>query len=150
MHCLGWWLRGQPRVRGETRALLPTQRRMVAVGVSRRKRRRLRGSPRAALRKEYDKRTPGLFKAQWCGDGFVGLCSKTYYTDKYNTKGLSKLHNEIDKETFLAVLTDRRNGHWTNRGFWVMRSTLFTYIAALFLRKRVVLDDGIRTMILDV
>ena len=41
-------------------------------------------------------------------DGFVGLCSKTYYcfgaTDKYSTKGLSKRHNDIDKDIFLAVL----------------------------------------------
>ena len=49
----------------------------------------------------------GLFKVEWCGDGFVGLCSKTYYcfgaTDKYSTKGLSKHHNDIDEDTFLAV-----------------------------------------------
>ena len=30
-------------------------------------------------RKAYDKRTPGLFKVEWHGRGFVGLCSKTYY-----------------------------------------------------------------------
>ena len=45
-------------------------------------------------RRAFDKRTPGLFKVEWSGDGFVGLCSKTYYcfgaTDKYSTKGLSK------------------------------------------------------------
>ena len=23
-------------------------------------------------RKAYDKRTPGLFKIEWCGDGFIG------------------------------------------------------------------------------
>ena len=65
-------------------------------------------------RKAFDKRTPGLFKVEWCGDGFVGLCSKTYYcfgaTDKYSTKGLSKRHNDIDKDTFLAVLKNRRSG----------------------------------------
>ena len=53
-------------------------------------------------RKAYDKRTPGLFKVVWSGDGFVGLCSKTYYcfgpTDKYSTKGLSKRLNDIDKD----------------------------------------------------
>ena len=27
-------------------------------------------------RKAFDKRTPGLFKVEWRGDGFVGLCSK--------------------------------------------------------------------------
>ena len=30
-------------------------------------------------RKAFDKRTPGLFKVEWRGDGFIGLCSKTYY-----------------------------------------------------------------------
>ena len=59
-------------------------------------------------RKAFDKRTPGLFKVEWSGDGFIGLCSKTYYcfgaTDKYSTKGLSKHHNDIDKDTFLTVL----------------------------------------------
>ena len=50
--------------------------------------------PCCLARKMYDKRTPGLFKVDWHGDGFIGLCSKTYYcfgsTDKYSTKGLSK------------------------------------------------------------
>ena len=74
-------------------------------------------------RKAFDKRTPGLFKIEWCGDGFVGLCSKTYYcfgaTDKYSTKGLSKPHNDIDKDTFLAVLKNRRSGGGFNRCFRV-------------------------------
>ena len=43
-----------------------------------------------------------MFKVEWSGDGFVGLCSKTYYcfgpTDKYSTKGLSKSHNDFDKD----------------------------------------------------
>ena len=56
-------------------------------------------------RKAFDKRTLGLFKVEWCGGGFIGLCSKTYYcfgaTDKYSTKGLSKRHNDIGKDTFL-------------------------------------------------
>ena len=29
--------------------------------------------------KAYDKRTPGLFKLEWEGQGIIGLCSKTYY-----------------------------------------------------------------------
>ncbi len=52
----------------------------------------------------FDKRTPGLIKVEWRGDGFVGLCSKTYYcfgvTDKFSTKGLSKHQNVINKESF--------------------------------------------------
>ena len=61
------------------------------------------------VRSAFDKRTPCLFKVEWSGDGFVGLCSKTYYcfgaTDKYSTIGLSKRHNTIDKDAFLEVLT---------------------------------------------
>ena len=101
-------------------------------------------------RRAFDKRTPGLFKVEWSGDGFVGLCSKTYYclgaTDKYSTKGLSKRHNTIDKETFLEVLTNRRSGSGKNRGFRVHKSTVLTYVqerAALtyFYAKRVVHED---------
>ena len=28
---------------------------------------------------KYDKRTPGLFKVEWEGNGIISLCSKTYY-----------------------------------------------------------------------
>ena len=109
-------------------------------------------------RKAFDKRTPGLFKVEWRGNGFIGLCSKTYYcfgaTDKYSTKGLSKRHNVIDKDTFLAVLTNRRSGSGVNRGFRVRDSSVMTYIqekAALtyFYPKRKVLADGLSTAPLD-
>jgi hypothetical protein len=44
---------------------------------------------------KYGKRTPGLFKVEWEGDGIVSLCSKTYYCfggeeDKYSCKGVNK------------------------------------------------------------
>ena len=108
--------------------------------------------------KAFDKRTPGLFKVEWRGDGFIGLCSKTYYcfgaTDKYSTKGLSKRHNDIDKDKFLAVLTNRRSGSGVNRGFRVHDSSVMTYVqerAALtyFYPKRKVLEDGLSTAPLD-
>ena len=108
--------------------------------------------------KAFDKRTPGLFKVEWRGDGFIGLCSKTYYcfgaTDKYSTKGLSKRHNDIDKDKFIAVLTNRRSGSGVNRGFRVHDSSVMTYIqerAALtyFYPKRKVLEDGLSTAPLD-
>ena len=79
-------------------------------------------------RRAFDKRTPGLFKVEWSGDGFVGLCSKTYYcfgaTDMYSTEGFSKRHNAIDKDAFVEV---RRSGIGTNRGFRVHHSTVLTY-----------------------
>ena len=109
-------------------------------------------------RKAYDKRTPGLFKIEWCGDGCIGLCSKTYYyfgaTDKSTTKGLNKRQNIIDKDAFLNVLTNRRSGGGFNRGFRVRDSSVMTYIqerAALtyFYPKRKVLEDGLTTAPLD-
>ena len=110
-------------------------------------------------RRAYDKRTPGLFKVEWSGDGFVGLCTKTYYcfgpTDKYSTKGLSKRHKDIYKNAFLEVLTNRRSGSGKNRGFRVRHSTVLTYVqerAALtyFYAKRVVHEGGVSTGPVDV
>ena len=110
-------------------------------------------------RKAFDKRTPGLFKVEWSGDGFVGLCSKTYYcfgaSDKYSTKGLSKRHNVINKDAFLEVLASRRSGSGKNRGFRVHCSSVLTYVqerAALtyFYAKRVVHEDGVSTGPVDV
>ena len=114
--------------------------------------------PCCIARKAYDKRTPGLFKIEWCGDGFIGLCSKTYYcfgsTDKCTTKGLNKRQNTIDKDAFLSVLTNRCSGSGVNRGFRVRDSSVMTYIqerAALtyFYPKRKVLEDGLTTAPLD-
>ena len=110
-------------------------------------------------RKAFDKRTPGLFKVEWCGEGFIGLCSKTYYcfgaTDKYSTKGLSKSHNDIDKDTFLTVLTNRQSGGGFNRGFRMRDSSVMTYVqerAALtyFYGKRKILADCLSTPHLEV
>ena len=110
-------------------------------------------------RKAYDKRTPGLFKVEWRGDGFIGLCSKTYYCfgaiDKYTTKGLNKRQNDIDKDAFLAVLTNRRSGSGVNRGFRGRDSSVMTYVQertalTYFYPKREVLADGLSTAPLDV
>ena len=114
--------------------------------------------PCCLARKAFDKRTPGLCKIEWGGDGFIGLCSKTYYcfgsTDKCTTKGLNKRQNTIDKDAFLSVLTNRRSGSGVNRGFRVHNSSMMTYVqerAALtyFYGKRIVMADGITTAPLD-
>ena len=44
---------------------------------------------------KYDKRTPGLFKVEWEGNGIISLCSKMYYCfgagkDKFSCKGVNK------------------------------------------------------------
>ena len=109
-------------------------------------------------RKAFDKRTPGLFKVEWCGDGFIGLCSKTYYcfgaANKCTTKGLNKRQNIIDKDKFLNVLKNRRSGSGVNRGSRVRDSSILTYVqerAALtyFYPKRKVVEDGLSTAPLD-
>ena len=109
-------------------------------------------------RKAFDKRTPGLFKVEWRGDGFIGLCSKTYYcfgaTDKYSTKGLSKRHNDIDKDTFLTVLkTDGAvvGSIGISRARFI-RDDVHSRAsrANLLLRKRKVLPDGLSTAPLEV
>ena len=101
----------------------------------------------------------GLFTVESCGDGFVGLCSKTYYcfgaTDKYSKKGLSKCHNDIDMDTFLTVPTNRRSGGGFSRGFRVRDWSGMTYVqerAALtfFYGKRKILADGLSTAPMEV
>ena len=60
----------------------------------------------------YDEKTPGLFKTEWCGDGMVALCSKTYYCrdaeghDKLSSKGLQKNadSNALIYEAYRRVL----------------------------------------------
>ena len=107
----------------------------------------------------FDKRTPGLFKVEWRGYGFVRLCSKTYYcfgvNDKFSTKRLSKHQNIINKESFLTVLSDRRSGSGVNGCFRVYNSSMPTYVqerASLtyFGGKRKVLADGVSTAPLEV
>jgi hypothetical protein len=36
----------------------------------------------------YDKRTPGLFKTEFTGDGMIVLCSKTYFWKRCCISGL--------------------------------------------------------------
>ena len=68
----------------------------------------------------------------------------------YGHKQIGIWDNDIDKDTFLTVLTNRRNGGGINRGFRVHDSSVMTYIqerAALtyFYGKRKVLEDGLST-----
>jgi hypothetical protein len=102
----------------------------------------------------YDKRTPGLFKIEWEGNGFVGLCSKSYYcfgeTDKCSSKGLNKRQNELTKDNFLQVLQTTKPGEGINRGFRTLGTTMVTYAQkkdalSYFYPKRKVLPDGVTT-----
>jgi len=108
----------------------------------------------------YDKRTPGLFKVEWSGEGFVGLNSKTYCCwgtegDKARSKGISKRTNKLDKDRYLDVLKTKQSQSGENRGFRVVESKVFTYSQhregfSYFYPKRKVKDDGITTIPLDI
>ena len=115
------------------------------------------------VHKAYDKRTPGLFKVEWEGEGIIGLCSKTYYCfgakDKFSCKGVNKKCNEIDKDKYLNVLLTKQKSSGINRGLRVVNNSMYTctYMYtqvhnafSYFYPKRKVLEDGVSTLPLDI
>jgi hypothetical protein len=111
-------------------------------------------------RKRYEKRTPGLFKLEYEGDGMVSLCSKSYHCfgdndPKTSTKGLSKNHNTLDKDTFMQVLTTKIPGGGINTGFRALNNGVYTYTQhknalSYFYIKRQVQPDNVTTSPLDI
>ncbi|KAK7087561.1 hypothetical protein V1264_021595 [Littorina saxatilis] len=113
-----------------------------------------RGCSDCTDRAAYDKRTPGLFKVEWEGDGIVALCSKTYFCfgdhNKLSCKGLNKRLNDINKDQYLQVLQQQTSGSGINRGFKTDGKSVFTYqqtknALSYFYPKRKVLQDGVST-----
>ncbi|KAJ8017821.1 Krueppel-related zinc finger protein 1 [Holothuria leucospilota] len=110
--------------------------------------------------KRYDKRTPGLFKVEWEGDGIVALNSKMYYCyggmkDKFSCKGINKRRNEIGKDVYLRVLNTKNPITGKNKGFRVKDNRVFTYSQVktgftYFYPKRKVLENGVQTTYLDI
>ena len=107
----------------------------------------------------YDKRTPGLFKTEFEGEGIIGLCSKTYYCfgshDKFSCKGVNKKCNDINKEKYFNVLLSKQSASGMNRGFRVVNNAMHTYTQvragfSYFYPKRKVLEDGVTTLPLDI
>lgn len=106
-------------------------------------------------RAQFDKRTPGLFKTEFEGDGVLALCSKTYFcfgekTDKKSHKGLSHAQNSITRECFARVLDSREAAGGTNVGFRTNSITMYTYqqyrnSLSFFYIKRRVSSDGVTT-----
>ncbi|KAJ8021643.1 hypothetical protein HOLleu_38905 [Holothuria leucospilota] len=111
--------------------------------------------------KRFDKRTPGLFKVEWQGDGIIALSSTMYYCfggikeDKLSCKGVNKKRNHIDKELYENVLATRQTSSCENKGFRVKDNQMYTYSLrkdafTYFYPKRKVLEDGITTTYLDI
>ena len=109
--------------------------------------------------KVYDKRTPGLFKEEWSGEGIIGLSRKTYYCfgsyNKFSCKGVNKKTNDINKEKYLNVLLTKQSSAGLNKGFRVVDNSMYTYEQvrdgfSYFYPKRKVLEDGVTTLPLDI
>ena len=101
----------------------------------------------------YDKRTPGLFKEEYIGDGIIALCSKTYYffgkEEKFSCKGINKRTKQITKEKYMDALLSKKSVSSTNRGFrsiYFQERSGFSY----FHPKRKVLADGVSTAPLEI
>ena len=105
--------------------------------------------------KAFDKRTPGLFKIEYEGDGMIALCSKTYYVwggkeTKISSKGLQKRLNkeQLTKQKYLQCLFNKELINGTNKGFRVLNNSMQTYeqkkigLSPVY-TKGVVMDDGI-------
>ena len=110
-------------------------------------------------KKLYEKRTPGLFKLEYEGLGMISLCSKTYHCfgdyNKTSTKGLTKHHNTLDKDTFMEVLTTQLPGGGTNVGFKTQGTAVYTYTQhrkslSYFYIKRQVHSDNVTTSPLSI
>ena len=110
----------------------------------------------------HDLRTPGLFKKEWSGDGFIGLASKTYFCfknddtskNKCSSKGINKSIN-LSKSQFMNVLKTKEASSHRNKGFIMKDKFMYTYeMERLGLPyvyyKRKVLDDGVSTTYLDI
>ncbi|XP_071847518.1 uncharacterized protein [Apostichopus japonicus] len=111
--------------------------------------------------KMFDKRTPGLFKVEWQGDGIVALSSKMYYCfggvkgDKCSCKGVNKKRNSIDEKIYKEVLTTKQPKTGENKGFRVRDNHVYTYrlrkdAFTYFYPKRKVQEDGVTTTYLDI
>ena len=104
----------------------------------------------------HDKRTPGLFKMEWEGDGIIALCSKTHICfgsqkDKVTGKGLSKRQNDFRHQHFALVLDTQVPGHGVNRSFRLKHGQMYTYsqekvgLPYLYGKCRVI-EDGVSTL----
>ena len=113
---------------------------------------------------QFQKRTPGLYKMEFHGDGMICLNSKVYHiwgldedgnvVFKTSSKGMQE-RNRLLRENFLDVLYEKTEHFVTNSGFVQDGLTTKTYTQHkrglnYFYCKRIVLRDGIHTTYLDI
>ena len=114
--------------------------------------------PCCAKQQNFDKRSPGLFKLEWEGSGFIGLCSKTYFVfgvkDKQVSKRLNVKQNQFNKTNYLNVLKSQKSATGMNISFRDKNNSVYTYqqtkrALSYVYPKRKVLADGIGTAPLE-
>ena len=111
------------------------------------------------------KRTRGLFKVEFKGNKMIGLCSKSYCTEKFlksstpgqvkfSMKGVNKGHFKNPMPHYEHVLTMKQNVRSSNQGIRAKDESMVTYkqnknALTYFYPKRKVLVDGHSTILLD-
>ena len=107
----------------------------------------------------FDKRTPGLFKIEWEGDGMTSLNPKCYTGDgdivKVSCKGVIQRQNELNLDAYNNVLHTGATHMVTNKGFKVVDHHMVTYTQVkqglnYQYIKRKTCEDGVSTMPLDI
>ena len=110
-------------------------------------------------RRQWDKRTPGLFKVEWEGNEMISLNSKCYMgsgqESKTSCKGVVQKQNLLDLETFQGVLKSEEPHMVVNRGFKVVDHHVVTYNQRkrglnYHYIKRKTCEDGVSTLPLDI
>ena len=105
------------------------------------------------------KHTPGLFKVEFKGDKIIGLCSKSYCTErfasesnpgevKFSMKGVNKGQFKNPMEHYERVLVSKENFHAKDQTMAMCRQwkNAMTY----FYPKRKELEDGHSIIPLDI
>ena len=109
----------------------------------------------------YDKRTLGLFKVEFAGNGMVALAPKLYYVlgenkNKFSCKGTQKKNNSdlLNYQNFKKVLENNDVVHVENKGMRYINHNIVWYsqykkgIQANY-NKRKIMEDNVTTLPLD-
>ena len=112
------------------------------------------------------KRTPGLFKVEFKGDKMIGLCSESYFTEKFpesdkpgqvkfSMKGVNKAQFKNTMPHYEHVLTTKQNFRASNQGIHAKDESMVRYkqsknALTYFYPKRKILADGRTTLPLDI
>ena len=112
--------------------------------------------------KQYEKRTPGLFKVECMKDKIIALCSKMYCCSdmdekeiKFSCKGIQKDNNNITYKKFENVLKTKTHDMAKNQGFRMIGGYMKTYEQekkglSYVYNKRILLSNGIDTIPLNI